>query len=153
MRTLAVVVRRVDAQHRLEVAATEDEQPVETLGADGADEALGIGIRLRCADRRVDHLDRFAAEDVVEEGAELAVAVVDEEAHPLEQTGEAEIARLLGHPGSGRVGRAADEVDAAAAELDEEEHVEAPKPDSLDREEVAREHARGLLTEEVPPAR
>ena len=84
MWALAVVVRGVDAQHRLEVAATEDEQPVETLGADGADEALSIGIRLRCADR---HLDRFAAEDLVEDGAELAVAVVDEEAHPFEQTG------------------------------------------------------------------
>ena len=87
MWALAVVVRGVDAQHRLEVAASEDEQPVETLGADGADEALSIGIRLRCADRRLDHLDRFTAEDLVEDGAELAVAVVDEEAHPFEQTG------------------------------------------------------------------
>jgi hypothetical protein len=43
---LAVVVHGVDAQHGLEVAATEDEQPVETLGADGADEALCIGVRL-----------------------------------------------------------------------------------------------------------
>jgi hypothetical protein len=43
---LAVVVRGVDAQHRLEVAAAEDEQPVETLGADGADKALGVGVSL-----------------------------------------------------------------------------------------------------------
>jgi hypothetical protein len=28
------------------VAATEDEQPVETFGADGADEALCVGVRL-----------------------------------------------------------------------------------------------------------
>ena len=66
VRTLAVVMRCVEAQHAFEVAAAEDQQPVETLGADGADEALGIGIRLRCADRRVDHLDRLAAEDLVE---------------------------------------------------------------------------------------
>ena len=104
---LAVVMRYVEAKHSFEVAAAEDQQPVETLGADGADEALGIGIRLRCADRRVDHLDRFVAEDVVEGGAELAVAVVDQEAHPLEQAGEAEVPRLLGDPAARRVGGAA----------------------------------------------
>jgi hypothetical protein len=37
--------------------------------------------------------------------------------------------------------------------LDEEEYVEATKRDGLDREELAREHARGLLAEEVPPTR
>jgi hypothetical protein len=39
--TLAVVVRGVDAQNRLKVTAAEDQQPVETFGTDGADEALG----------------------------------------------------------------------------------------------------------------
>jgi hypothetical protein len=43
----------------------------------------------------VDHPDRFPAEDLVEGGAELTVAVADEEAHPLEQAAEAEVARLL----------------------------------------------------------
>jgi UDP-N-acetylmuramoyl-L-alanyl-D-glutamate--2,6-diaminopimelate ligase len=32
------------------VAAADDQQPVETLDADGADEALGVGVRLWCAD-------------------------------------------------------------------------------------------------------
>jgi hypothetical protein len=75
----------------------------------------------------VDHGDSFAAEDLVEGAAELTVAVVDQEPHPLEQTGEAEVARLLGHPGSARVGGAAGEMDAAATKLDEEQHVEATK--------------------------
>jgi hypothetical protein len=56
---------------------------------------------------------------------ELAVAVVDQKPHPLEHTREAEVARLLGHPGAARIGRAARQVDAAASEFDEEEHVEA----------------------------
>jgi hypothetical protein len=59
----------------LEVAAADDQEPVETFGADGADEALGVGIRLRGEDRRVDHLDPLAAEYLVEGAAELAVAV------------------------------------------------------------------------------
>jgi hypothetical protein len=101
----------------------------------------------------VDHVEAFAAEDLVEGGAELAVAVVDQEVHPLEQAGEAEVACLLRDPGPGRVGSAARQVEAAAAELDEEEHVVATERDRLDGEEVAGEHARGLLAEEGPPAR
>ena len=54
------------------------------------------------ADRCVDHVDAFAAEDIVEGGAELAVAVVDQEVHPLEQAGEAEVACLLGDPGAAK---------------------------------------------------
>jgi hypothetical protein len=69
----------------------------------------------------VDHLDPFAAEHLVEAGAELAVAVVDQEPRPLEEAGKAEIARLLRDPAAGRVGCAAGEVDAAASELDEEQ--------------------------------
>jgi hypothetical protein len=33
----------------------------------------------------VDHLDSFAAEDLVEGRGELAVAVVDQKSHPFEQ--------------------------------------------------------------------
>ena len=47
MWTLAVVVRDVDARHRFEVAAAEDQQAVETPGSDGADEALGVGVVVR----------------------------------------------------------------------------------------------------------
>jgi hypothetical protein len=111
-------MRCVDAEHALEVAATEDQQPVETFGADSADEALGVRVCLRCADRCLDHRDAFAAEGLVEGAAELAVAVVDQEADPLEDACEAEVARLLSDPGAGWVGRAASEVDAAAFETE-----------------------------------
>ena len=50
----------------------------------------------------MDHLEPFAAEYLVKCRAELAIAVVDQEPHPLEDTGEAEVAGLLGHPGAGR---------------------------------------------------
>src|SRR6266536_205729 len=75
VRALGVVMRRVAAEHVLEVAAAEDQQPVEAFGADRPHEALGVGVRLRGADRRVDHFDAFAAEDLVEGAVELAVAV------------------------------------------------------------------------------
>jgi hypothetical protein len=55
----------------------------------------------------VDDVDPFAAEDLVEGAAELAFAVVDQKPHPLERTHEAEVPRLLAHPGAARIGGAA----------------------------------------------
>ena len=96
MRPLAVVMGHVGAQHVFEVAAAEDQQPVETLAADGADEALGEGVRLRRTNRCPDHPDAFALEDLIEGEAELAVTVVDQEPRPFEDTAEVEVACLLG---------------------------------------------------------
>jgi len=47
MRPLRVVVLDEDAQDALEVAAIEDQQPVETFDAGGSDETLGDGVCLR----------------------------------------------------------------------------------------------------------
>ena len=46
MWALAVVVAGVDAEHVLEVAPADDQQPVETFGADRAREAIGVGVLL-----------------------------------------------------------------------------------------------------------
>src|SRR5436309_16051807 len=86
-----------------------------------------IGVCLWGSDRCADHSDSFAAKDLVEGSSELAVAVVDQEPDPLEQAGEAEVASLLSYPVAGRIGRATGEMDTAAVELDEEQHVEATK--------------------------
>jgi len=61
VRALAVVVLDVDAHDVFEVAAADDQEPVETLRSDGADEPLRVGIRLRRLHRCVDHVDPFAA--------------------------------------------------------------------------------------------
>lgn len=63
MRPVAVVMVDEDAEHLLEVSAVDDQEPVETFRADGADEAFCDRIRLRRADRCFDDLDPFAAED------------------------------------------------------------------------------------------
>ncbi len=80
VRPVAVVVLDEDAKHALEVPPVDDEEPVETLGPDGADEALGDRIRLRRSNRRPDRLDPLATEDRVEVTSELAVAIADQEA-------------------------------------------------------------------------
>jgi hypothetical protein len=47
----------VDTQHVLEMSATEDENPIETVGADCPNPAFGVGVRIRGLDRRPNHLD------------------------------------------------------------------------------------------------
>jgi hypothetical protein len=45
VRPVLVVARAVDAEHMGEVAAPEDEDPVEAVGANGAYPTLGVGVR------------------------------------------------------------------------------------------------------------
>ena len=99
---LAVVMVDVDTQHSFEVAAVEDQQPVEALGAHGSDEALSDRVCFGRADRCPDDLDAFAAEDGVEVSRELAVAIADEEAkwRRLLSQRPGELASLLGDPGA-----------------------------------------------------
>src|SRR6266496_3357482 len=142
-----------DAEDVLQVAAVHDQEPVEALTADGSDEMLGERVRLRRTHRRLHDPDAFAGEEDIEAARELRIAVADQEAEArrllLECPGE--LARPLGHPLSGRIGGAAGEMNAPAAELDEEQDVQAPQRDRLDGEEVDREHAVCLLAQKRSP--
>jgi hypothetical protein len=80
VRTVCVVVIDELAEHVLEVATVQDDEPVEAFSADGADEALGDRIRLWRAHRRLDHVDVFAGEDGIEVARVLGVAISDQEA-------------------------------------------------------------------------
>jgi hypothetical protein len=91
-----VVVPAVDAEHLLEMASAENQNPVEAVGANRPHPALSEGVRVRGLDRRADHLDALRPEDLVEGVAELRVAIVDEEPERLlvAQLHD-EVARLL----------------------------------------------------------
>src|SRR6266516_686213 len=134
----------VDAKHALEVTAVEEQQQVQTLGTYGPDKTLRDRVCLRRPHGSLQCPDAFAAEDLVEAAAVFAVAVADQEADALLGEVEAEVARLLGHPGAGGVSGAAGEPDAAAAVGDEEQRVVAAQEHALDREEIARDDARSL---------
>src|SRR5664280_1736704 len=58
---------------------TEGERPVEALGPDRLDHALGVGIGVRGPDRGADDPHPFRAEHRVEQAAELRVPVSDDE--------------------------------------------------------------------------
>jgi hypothetical protein len=87
MRSVPVVVIDEHPQHVLQLAAAEDQGPVEALAAHGADKALGGRVRLRGLDRGAHDLDTFASEDLVEGARELAVAIVDQEAQGASRSG------------------------------------------------------------------
>jgi hypothetical protein len=143
----------IDAKHVLELPPVEDEQAVEALATHAADPALGVGVRVRCLDGRADHRDRSASEDLIAASTELGVAIVDDEAERLLAILERhqQVARLLGDPGACRVRGTGDELDPAALQRDEEEHVNPFQPGRLDGEEITGQRCRRVLTEEVSP--
>jgi len=153
MRPMVVVMAGIDAKHVLELPAAEDEEPVEAFASRAADPTLGVCVRVRCLDGRTDHGDPFALEDVIEAAAEFRVAIVDEEAGRLLAIIEShqQVPCLLGDPGACRLRRAGHELDPAALERDEEEHVDPFQPGGLDGEEITGERRRRVLAEEVPP--
>src|SRR5713101_5693195 len=120
-----VVVAAVDAEYVFEVAAAEDQNPVEAVGADGTYPAFGVGVCVRRPHRRPDHLHSFGAEDFVEGVTELRVAIMDEEPKLLLLAElHDQIAGLLDDPAAVRVCGAGDVLDTPVRERDEEEHVD-----------------------------
>jgi hypothetical protein len=71
----------IDAEDALEVAAAEDQQPIEGLATQAFHPALGVRTRPWRPHRRRDHTDALGAQDLVEACRELAVSVADQEAH------------------------------------------------------------------------
>jgi hypothetical protein len=154
MRSTGVVMFDVDVQHMLEVAAVEDECPVQTLLPYRADPAFGVGVRDARPDWCDDHFSAFGGEYGVEPAAELGVPVPDEEPEPAAVVGELgeQIPRLLGDPDAGRVRSDPRQPHPSAVQLDEEQDVQAGQRDRLDSEEVAGKNASGLAAQELGPA-
>jgi hypothetical protein len=73
--TVGVVVLDVDPKDLLEVAAPDDQQPVQALGAHRPDPAFRMGVRVRRLHRRQQDLGALEAEHVVEAAGELRVVV------------------------------------------------------------------------------
>jgi len=100
VRTLPVVVVGVGPERPVEMPPTPDEGPVETLGPDGLDHPLRVGVRVRSPDRDADDPHHLRAQDRVERAAELRVPVADEESgrSGASVEPEREVPGLLGDP-------------------------------------------------------
>jgi hypothetical protein len=99
-------VQRVCGNEAFEVAASDDQEPVEALAPQSPDPALGVCSCPRRPQRRLDHTDVGCPEDLVEVAREFAVAVTDQKPRvdaivfELHQ----QVARLLRDPPAVRVG-------------------------------------------------
>jgi hypothetical protein len=155
VRPVRVVVLDVDEQYAFEVAAPEDQQPVETFTADAPDPPLSMRPRLRRSHWRLDHSDSGGAEDLVEVAGELAVAITDHKPRldPLVVDVHEQVARLLGHPCAVGIRRDPGEVHTTSRQLNEEQDVEPPQEDRVDGQEIALEDACCLLAKELCPTR
>ena len=121
-----------------------DQQPVETLRANGAHEAIRQSVRLRRANRRTNHAHPLGAEHFVKPVGEFLVPVANQEAEGRRAvlTRPREVPGLRRDPRRARIRRAAREMDTATAQFDEEEDIQPLQPNRLDGEEVDRQQVR-----------
>ena len=90
---------------------------------------------------------------VSKSGDELGIAITDEKTHwevtVLDRP--THLAGLLDHPGGGRMGGTAGQMDASCAQFDEEEHVERLEEGCLHREEVTGQDLLAVMGEKAAP--
>jgi hypothetical protein len=79
---MVVEMRHVLGQRSLEMAAVDDEHPVQQLAAHRADPSFGDRVRPRRSHRCAQNADALAGEHGVEGVGEFAVAVADQEKAP-----------------------------------------------------------------------
>jgi hypothetical protein len=80
---VAVVVLDILVDDSIEMSTAKDQHPVQTFAADSADEAFSEGVGLRRPNRSTDGPNAIGAEDLVEAGGELGVAIADQECDRL----------------------------------------------------------------------
>ena len=124
------------------MSLAEDAEVIEAFRFDAEDEAFGEGVLIRLSRCGGLDADPLLLQDRVELGDEFAVAVADQMGRLDGQRGEMpdDGLGLFDHPGPVRVGREAGKMNAAGANVDEEQDVvglqSGQRPDFLG-EEVA----------------
>jgi hypothetical protein len=113
VRAVVVEMVLVLCQGRGGVALVDDEDPVEELAADAADEALGDRVDTRRPNRRLQDLHSGRIEDRVKDAGELGVAVADEVPELPFYVVEIDdqVSGLLGQSRPGGVGGDAEDVE------------------------------------------
>src|SRR5438132_8738474 len=147
--TRPVVVRKVASQGAAQVSFAKDEDVIQTLAPDGADQPLREGILPWAVRRRQDFTDAHALHALPEQVTVDRVAIAEEK-------GRRGVVRegvhdLLGGPvGSGVFGHV--EVDDAPAMVHEhDEHEEDAQARGGNREEVEGDQVANMVGEECPP--
>ena len=136
-----------------QVLLVENQQPVETLRADGAHKSLGGPVGLWRATWRPHDLYALGSEHVVKTISKFLIPIANQKSHRLRTLCQdpGQLPRLLNDPGRVRIRRATGHMHTAAAQLDEEEHGQPLQPDRFDCEEIDRQQAVPVRPYELAP--
>jgi hypothetical protein len=121
-------------QYALGMAFTSDKHPVQALGSGCEHEPFGERVRLGRSEGCFDGPGAHRCNHLVKRPDELGVPVTDKEAErssPALQVGD-QVPGLLSDPGPDRVSRYPGQVDHAAVQVDEEQHIKATERDRID---------------------
>jgi hypothetical protein len=120
---------------------------------DGADESLGIAIRLGGRGGGLTAWEAFGGEHGVEGVGELGVPVADQEAERADLLTQIhqQVTGDLGSAGRGRMGGDTEQVHCAGAYFHHEQDVESARRDGVQGEEVGGQQPRGLSAWEISP--
>jgi len=153
MRAMAVVVPGVAAKDAPKMTFVDDEQMIEALRSDGADEALRVGVRVRRPEWGLQDLGTFRQKDRVEACHVLRVAVANEEldVDPFVGNVTSHIPGLLSDPGRVWMSGHAGDPDPSAADFDEEENVKTLQQHRVHAKEVCGHDVRALGLDGLPP--
>ena len=152
---MPVVVSDVLAHGVEKVSFAVDEDVVQALPPCGADPAFRERVRPRRSRGIAHDPHALRREDRVRGPDELRVPVADREPElvgPLAQNHE-QVAGLLGHPLTGRMGRGAEQVDPTGCDLHDEPDLDTFETDRVHVKEVAGQDGPGLVGEELGPDR
>ena len=155
MLPVPVVVVSEHVKSAFEVLVVQNQQPVETFRADGAHESLGDSVGLWRAKWRPNDLSPLASEHLIKLIGEFLIPIANQKPQRFRALGQSprQLTRLLDDPRGTRVRRATGHMHTAAAQFDEEEHVEALQPDRLDGEEVDGRQTLAVSANELAPRR
>src|SRR6266700_2242351 len=153
MGSLLVVVIDVLPKNQLQVAFAEYEQPVQGFVTQSLDHALAMGVGSRAPVGCEGDPSAFPAEHLIELVDEFGIPIMDGEPHWCVKLVQlpAQVPRLLSDPSGVGMGGAVGVENAAAADLQEDEHVESPKQHRVDSEEVAGKDRSGVSGEKLRP--
>src|SRR5947209_17003406 len=151
---MVVKVRHVLGQRCAEMAAVDDQDPIQQLTADSSDPSFGNRVRLGCPHRRAEDANTLTGEHGIENAGELAVAVPNQQPELSCAVAEVhqKVPRLLSNPDTTRVGSDSENVDATSRVFHHEQHSQLLEQQGVDAEEVGGENAASLHPQELPPA-
>ncbi len=133
----------------------DDKHPIQTLAANAAHPAFSDRVRPRRPNRTAQDVDADRGAYRIERSGELRVAVTDQKPQTVHATIKfhQQIPDLLNHPLRSRMSGHPCNMDTTTVVFDKEQHVQPAQQHRVDVEEVDRQDALSLGSEELLPHR